>query len=426
MTSPTARCAVAASCREIRMSGAVSRMPIRASAAANATTRGLWHGHCIEPERLMRCDRYAAIEDYAAIGDGRTVALVSREGAIDWLCLPNIDSPSVFAAILDRDRGGTFVLQPSIPFESSRRYVADTNVLETTFTTSRGSVRVTDALLLPDDHLEPMRELARAIDGVSGTVPLGCRFEPRFNYGAAAPQWTSRHGVPVAAWEAEALALSMWNAGAPQIAGDALTSQFEVREGERAMITMSTAYAEPLILPSRDGVELRLRRTIDFWRDWVSAHTYDGRWSDMVHRSALALKLMIFAPSGASAAAPTTSLPEDVGGQRNWDYRFCWIRDSNFAIDALLQLGCYDEAHSLFWWFMHATALTEPKLHVLYRLDGGLGRGEYDLPLTGYKDSRPVRVGNSAVEQTQLDIYGALFETAWLYSEGHHTIDRDT
>src|SRR5581483_8762488 len=134
---------------------------------------------------------------------------------------------------------------------------------------------------------------------------------------------------------------------------------------------------------------------------------------------------MIFAPSGASAAAPTTSLPEAIGGSRNWDYRFCWIRDSNFIIHALLELGCYDEAKALFWWFIQATALTEPELHVLYRLDGGPGTSEVDLPLSGYRGSRPVRIGNGAVDQTQLDIYGALFETAWLYSEGHHALDTD-
>ncbi len=374
----------------------------------------------------MRCGGYAPIEEYALIGDGRTAALVARDGAIDWLCLPNLDSPSVFAALLDVTRGGSFVVQPAIPFSATRRYLPDTNVLETTFTTDRGVVRLVDALTLPDDHLEPLRELTRSIEGVHGSVPMRWRCAPRFNYGATAPTWESRGGVPVAICGAEALALSMWNAGAVAEEADAVAATFESIPGARTLLVLSAALAEPLVLPARPAVESRLVSTIRFWESWSRARPYDGPWRDLVHRSALVLKLLIFHPSGASAAAPTTSLPEEIGGERNWDYRFCWIRDANFVIDALLELGCYDEARSLFWWFMQATALTEPNLHVLYRLDGALGSPERDLPLEGYRGSRPVRIGNGAIEQMQLDIYGALLETAWLYSEAHHSLDRDT
>ncbi|HZT78557.1 MAG TPA: glycoside hydrolase family 15 protein [Vicinamibacterales bacterium] len=374
----------------------------------------------------MRINRYARIEDYALIGDGRTAALVARDGSIDWLCLPNFDSPSIFAAALDPTRGGTFELQPVSTFESTRRYVADTNVLETTFTTGAGCVRVVDALTLPNHGLEPMRELARSIEGVSGRVPMRWRFAPRFDYGQTRPRWHRRGRMMVAANHVEAVALSSWNAGTA-VAGDGDSyGTFEMHAGDRALLAMSTAYAEPLIDSPRGDVEGRLAHTIAFWRRWTQDRHYDGPWGDAVRRSALVLKILIFSASGASVAAPTTSLPEAIGGPRNWDYRFCWIRDSNFLIDALLQLGCFDEAHSLFWWFMQATALTEPELHVLYRLDGGPGVPERELPLAGYRGSRPVRVGNSAVDQLQLDIYGGLFETAWLYSEGHHSLDRDT
>jgi GH15 family glucan-1,4-alpha-glucosidase len=374
----------------------------------------------------MRIDGYAPIEDYAVIGDGRTIALVARDGAIDWLCLPNLDSPSAFAALLDAGRGGSFTVQPAIPFQSARRYLPRTNVLETTFSTDRGSVRLVDAMTLPNDRLDPMRELVRSVEGISGRVPMRWRCAPRFDFGRGIPRSEWRYGVPTAVWGGEAIGVTSWNAGTPAWREDGAEADFEIADGDRALLAMTSAYAEPLVFPGRGDVETRLRETIDFWRTWSHAHDHDGQWADLVVRSALVLKLMIFAPSGASVAAPTTSLPEEIGGQRNWDYRFCWIRDSNFMIDALLRLGCYDEARSLFWWFMQATALTVPELHVLYRLDGGLGPAEREIDLSGYRGSRPVRVGNGAARQTQLDIYGALFETAWLYSEGHHALDQDT
>src|SRR3954453_15152528 len=374
----------------------------------------------------MRVGGYAPIEDYAVIGDGRTMALIARDGAIDWLCLPNLDSPSVFAAVLDAERGGSFTLQPAIPFQASRRYLPRTNVLETTFTTDRGSVRVVDAMTLPDDHLDPMRELARSIEGVSAAVPRRGRRVPRFDSGRVVPQCEWRHGVPVAVWRGEALGVVSWDAGDPAWRDGAAEATFGIGEGGRALLVFTSAYGEPLILPGREPVLRRLAQTIEFWETWSRAHDYAGPWDALVVRSALALKLMIFSPSGASVAAPTTSLPEELGEQRNWDYRLCWIRDSNFMIDALLRLGCYEKARSLFWWFMQATALTVPIVDVLYRLDGGPGVPERELTLDGYKDSRPVRVGNSAVAQHQHDIYGALFETAWLYSSGERQLDADT
>jgi GH15 family glucan-1,4-alpha-glucosidase len=374
----------------------------------------------------MRVDGYAPIEDYAVIGDGRTMALVAIDGAIDWLCLPNLDSPSAFGAILDASRGGTFTLQPAIPFRASRRYLPRTNVLETTFTTDTGCVRLVDAMTLPNDRLDPMRELVRSIEGVSGRVPMRWRCAPRFGYGSGEPRGEWRYSVPVTLWGAEAIGISNWSAGSPMWRDHGFEAEFALAAGERALLAMTSAYTEPMIFPGRADVERRLAETIAFWQRWSKDHQHDGPWADFVVRSALVLKLMIFAPSGACVAAPTTSLPEEIGGERNWDYRFCWIRDSNFMIDALIRLGCYDEARSLFWWFMQATALTVPELHVLYRLDGGVGNPEHQIDLAGYRGSPPVRIGNGAAGQTQLDIYGALFETAWLYSQGHHSLDQDT
>jgi len=380
-------------------------------------------------DEAVRIDGYADIRDYAVIGDGRTAALVAKDGAIDWLCLPNFDSASVFAAALDAERGGTFTVQPSIPFEASRQYVAGTNVLETMFRTERGSVRVVDAMTLPDDCLGPMRELARSIEGLSGTVPMRWRFAPRFDYASATPRFEWRADVPMATHRSEAVAVRSWDSGRPVWRDGIAEAEFEVRQGSHALLALASAYAEPLVLPGRTAVERRLQRTIQFWRAWTAERqrAYEGRWRDAVVRSALALKLLIFAQSGATTAAATTSLPEAIGGVRNWDYRYCWIRDSNFLIDALLRLGCRGEAQSLFWWFMQATALTEPRLQVLYRLDCGPDAPEREIStLSGYRGSRPVRVGNGAIDQLQLDIYGDLFETAWLYAGGEHSLDRDT
>jgi GH15 family glucan-1,4-alpha-glucosidase len=192
------------------------------------------------------------------------------------------------------------------------------------------------------------------------------------------------------------------------------------------LIVLSAAHQEPVVFPSRAEVESRSEATLAFWRDWAGSRTYEGPWREAVIRSALALKLLIHAPSGAIAAAATASLPEQIGGERNWDYRFCWVRDSAFMLDAMMQLGCPDEAEAFFWWLLHASQLTHPRLRVLYRLDGGEKAPETTLGLSGYRDSRPVRVGNAASGQQQLDIYGDLMQTAWLYASANHGLERET
>jgi GH15 family glucan-1,4-alpha-glucosidase len=373
-----------------------------------------------------RRDGYVPIRDYAAIGDGRTVALVALDGSIDWLCLPNLDSPSVFAAILDAERGGRFALAPESRFEAERRYLTETNVLETTFRTSEGVVRVTDALTLPGDELGPAREIARRIEGLAGTVPLAWSAEPRFGYGTRAPVFGWRHGLAVAHAGSDAVALSAWKAGRPELRDGSISGHFEVRQGERALLALSTAHQEPLVFPERGHVESRLDRTVSFWREWARKREYAGPWREAVLRSALALKLLVFSPSGAIAAAPTTSLPETIGGERNWDYRFAWIRDSAFTLEAFLDLGCPAEAHAFVWWLLHASQRTPGRLRVLYQLDGGNHARERMLELEGHRGSGPVRVGNGAVDQRQLDIYGDLFQTVWLYVESGSELDGDT
>ncbi|OLB13804.1 MAG: hypothetical protein AUH18_01620 [Candidatus Rokubacteria bacterium 13_2_20CM_69_10] len=206
-----------------------------------------------------------------------------------------------------------------------------------------------------------------------------------------------------------------------------MSGRFEMAAGHRALLGVIATCNEPLVFPPRAHVEARLDATAAFWERWSGQLTYAGPWRDAVVRSALALKLLVFAPSGAITAAPTTSLPEAIGGERNWDYRYCWIRDSSFTIEALLQLGCRQEATSFFWWFMHATRLTSPRLRVLYRLDGGAHVPERVLDhLSGYRDSRPVRIGNAAADQLQLDTFGELLDAAFGYVRRGARIDRDT
>jgi GH15 family glucan-1,4-alpha-glucosidase len=371
-----------------------------------------------------RLDGYAPIGDYAAIGDGRTVALVASDGAIDWLCLPDLDSPSVFGALLDAESGGRFELRPEEPFDTTRRYLPGTNVLETTFTTSRGVVRVTDAMTLPTSGLAPYRELVRRIEGVSGLVAMRWRIEPRPAYGTTV-RLERRAGVPIATHGQDAVAMIAWDAGEPVAHDGGIEGRLLTAEGGLAHVVLAAAHQEPLVLPARPEVDARLAATERSWRDWSAGRLYEGPWRDAVVRSALALRLLVFAPSGAIAAAATTSLPEMIGGERNWDYRFSWPRDSAFTLRALLALGCSREADAFFSWLLHASQLTYPEVRVLYRLNGRPEAGERSLALAGYRGSRPVRVGNGAAGQTQLDVYGEVLDAAHEVARSDGGLDRD-
>ena len=337
---------------------------------------------------MSRCGGYLPIRDYAAIGDGRTVALVGSDGAVDWLCLPDLDSASVFAALLDSERGGRFALAPSVAYNTTRRYLPETNVLETTFTTPAGIVRVTDAMTLPLRGLTPYRELVRRVDGVAGEVPMRWLVEPGFAYGSKR-QAFNRHGsIPVAAHGSDAVAVLSWDAGRAEIDVASVGGHFRSRAGQSSLLVLSAAHQEPLVLPSRNDVESRLDATAASWRTWAGERSYEGPWREAVVRSALALKLLVFAPSGAIAAAATTSLPEEIGGGRNWDYRFSWPRDAAFTLQALLALGCGSEARAFFSWLLHASQLTHPRVQVLYRLNGRDDTHERELPLAGYRRDR--------------------------------------
>jgi len=344
-------------------------------------------------------DGYAPIQDYAAIGDGRTAALIALDGSVDWLCLPRHDSEPAFAALLDAERGGSFALCPEQPFRAERRYVPSTNVLETTFRTAEGSVRVTDAMTLDDGALLPWRELVRRVEGLSGTVPM--RWHARGSEHDEEPSWN------VLAWDA----------------GDG--GRFEIRHGATALLALVAAEG-PCPRPTRDEIEERLEGTVGAWRRWIGSHTHEGEWADQVVRSLLALKLLICSDTGAIVAAPTTSLPERIGGSRNWDYRYAWTRDSCWTIQSLISIGFREQAHASLAWLLRTLRETHPDVDPIYELDGTVLRRCEELDWPGYRDSRPVRIGNGAGDQLQLGVYGDLLDTAWAYVSEGNVLDRET
>jgi GH15 family glucan-1,4-alpha-glucosidase len=370
---------------------------------------------------LRRSDGFAPIGTYAAIGDGRTVALVAADGSVDFLSLPSIHSPTTFGALLDPEQGGRFTLAPSVEYEASRRYLDRTNVLETTYRTRDGVARVTEALTLQDGGLLPWVEHARRIEGLEGSVPLEWRVEPRFDWGREAPRIERTGDLLVASGAGVQLTVRSWGAGEAQAEQEALHGAFTADAGDRAMLALVAAHEEPLHVPSREHVEARLDAATRVWERWLGMWAYDGPWEDEVARSALALKLLVFAPNGSIAAAPTTSLPEVVGGDKNYDYRYSWVRDSAFTLDALMRLGLPEQVHESFECLLRAVRQTAPDLRPFYDLDGNEPDRTDTLDhLRGYRDSRPVRYGNAARTQLQLGSWGDLLETASIYvSEGN-------
>ncbi|MCW8193778.1 glycoside hydrolase family 15 protein [Proteobacteria bacterium 005FR1] len=379
-------------------------------------------------------DTWPAIGDYGLIGDSRTAALVGLDGGIDWLCLPNFSGPAFFARLLDRQRGGYFQVRPAHPSQrrADQTYVADSNVLETRFRSGTGvALRLTDAMTIPPsaaaEQLRPQRELLRKVEALEDTE-IEIIFEPRPDY-ARARTALRRYGKLGWTCSYRDHFLLLHTDLPVELTEDRQSVRAIVRlqRGERRFLSLSYVRRDiGIILPLGNSAEQRLIETRDWWRDWSSHCRYQGPYREAVLRSALTLKLLTFCLSGAVVAAPTTSLPEAVGSSRNWDYRYCWLRDASLTLDAFVDLGYHSEADEFIGWLLYTTALSRPKLQVLYDVYGESRIPEHSLEsLQGYRDSRPVRIGNAAWRQTQLDVYGMVVMAAADYVRAGGRISRD-
>lgn len=371
--------------------------------------------------KAARSGLYPPISTYGIIGDGRTAALVSQDGSVDWLCLPDFDGPSLLAALLDRHSGGRLGIRPPGEHRSSRHYLDGTPVLETTFETAEGSFRVTDFMPLMlggiSGRIEPERQLIRIVEGISGLPEVELSFDPRPDYGQKQPilnqrgklGWTFAHGADLYLFRTD---LEADTEGFGSLRG---TTRLE--PGERRYVSLSFTRRDIGVIPGLGGeCDEKLDETCRWWTDWISKCTYEGEWPEAVKRSLVTLRLLNFNQSGAVVAAATTSLPEAIGGVRNWDYRFCWLRDSAFILRAFIDMGYDEEGEGFLSWLLHATRQTAPRLKPLYSIYGRSGGGERDAQaLEGYMGSAPVRVGNGAADQVQLDVYGAVIAAAHDY-----------
>ncbi|MBA3610247.1 MAG: glycoside hydrolase family 15 protein [Rubrobacter sp.] len=369
---------------------------------------------------------YLPIEDHGVIGNLHTAALVGTDGTIDWLCLPAFDSPSVFASILDDGIGGHFYLRPVEYVRSQQIYLPDTNVLLTRFFCANGMAEVLDFMPIPNGPKDRHR-LVRNARVIRGSIAFEIECRPAFDYARAKHAVsTGKSGVTFESPDA-ALTLS---SEVPLKEGDggSAGARFTLGEGERATFCLLQGAQDGDVDALSDGeFEALLGETLGYWRRWISRCTYSGRWRENVQRSALALKLMVYDPTGALVAAPTMGLPEKIGGERNWDYRYTWLRDSAFALYALLSIGFDEEAGAFMGWLRDRCVTdSDGLLQPLYGIDGRSDTPETELDhLSGYMNSRPVRLGNAAKDQVQLDIYGAVLDAAYLYNKRGAPLDYD-
>jgi GH15 family glucan-1,4-alpha-glucosidase len=369
---------------------------------------------------------YLPVSEHGLIGDLHCVALVGTNGTIDWHCRPSFDAPSVFGSLLDANRGGSFELATVVPAKTRQFYHPDTNVLITRFFAEDGVGEIQDFMPVGGSGDAQRHRLIRRVMCVRGSMPFLAQVSPRFDYGTQPHTITEVEAGVIFAASGSAVGLT---ATVPlEHDGRDVTAGFKLNEGESAVFELAEAGSDAVPRPcsGAEAVEL-MAATVAFWRNWLSASRYRGRWREVVHRSALTLKLLTYAPTGAIVAAPTTSLPEQIGGERNWDYRYVWVRDAAFCVYALLRLGFTSEADAFMdFMYTHVTS-REPSaygpLQVMYGIDGRTDLPEREVGhLAGYLGSAPVRVGNGAAQQLQLDIYGELMDSVYLYDRWHRPI----
>ncbi len=372
----------------------------------------------------------SAIENHGLIGDLSTAALVSLDGSVDFMCFPEFDSPTIFAALLDEQRGGCFKIEPiDGEFQHRQRYFPDTNILLTRFLGEQGIVALSDFMAI--QHLGHRHTLVRRVKVVRGDVKLRMTFAPLFDYGRSghAVQRQARSLVFIP--EAKGLAALRLRSSVPmRVNGGQATAEFVLHADEYAWFIMEEATENDAESPADrpDYVSEAFKETMNFWLAWIGKSKYRGRWREMVNRSALVLKLMTSQVHGSIVAAPTFALPEKIGGSRNWDYRYTWVRDASFTLYALMRLGYTSEAQAFIRWMEQRCCEMKPgrPLQVMYRLDGNRVLKEETLGnLSGYRDSRPVRIGNAASDQLQLDIYGELIDSVHIYDRHGEPISYD-
>ena len=375
----------------------------------------------------MRTDGYVTLDQYIALGDGRSVALSATDGSIDWWCAPNMDSPPLFDRVLSASKGGYFSVTPREPFAVQRHYLPDSNVACTVFKTAKGTVRLTESMNSGNAGRLPWSELARRLDGLDGEIDFDIAFKPGTRADSVSP-WVQEtpHGA-VFHIGTLMIMLRMSDEVVVDEYGDRLVkAQCTVRAGQRLVLAVLASDDEPFAVPTLNQVDARIDLSDGAWRDWTDTLDFAGDYAPQVRRSALALKLLLYSPSGAIAAAATSSLPEKIGSDRNYDYRYAWVRDAAYTIKALLRVGALQEAKAAFAWLIGVIRKHGPRMHVCYTLDGERVDDVQEIPLAGYKGSKPVVIGNSAFDQLQLSLYGDILETASLFVARGHLLDEST